>query len=149
MQTAKDIMTRDVFSVTPETDLEELARFFVEKGVSTLPVIDNQGRLRGIISESDLVERDKPLHIPTVISIFDWVLYLESEKKFKEELKKISARTVSEICNEEVVTCKPDTPVTEIARLMTKNHVHLVPVVDGEKVVGVVARLDIIRSMEL
>ncbi len=149
MHTAKDIMTREVFSVFPETDLEELARLFVEKGVSTLPVIDAQGRLSGIISESDLVERDQPLHIPTVISIFDWVLYLESTKKFKEELKKISARTVAEICSGEVITCEPDTPVPEIARLMTKHHVHLVPVVDGEKVVGVVARLDIIRSMEL
>ena len=146
---AKDIMTRDVVSVSPETDIEELARLFVEKNVSTMPVIDDQGHLAGIISESDLVERDQPLHIPTVISIFDWVLYLESGKKFKEELKKISARKVSEICSGKVVTCTPETSVPEVAQLMTENHVHLIPVMDGGKVVGVVARLDIIRSMEL
>ena len=64
MHTARDIMTRDVFSVFPETDLEELARLFVEKGVSTLPVIDAQGRLSGIISASDLVERDQPCISP-------------------------------------------------------------------------------------
>jgi len=149
MVNAQDIMTREVFSVSPETDIEELARLFVEKKVGTLPVIDDQGRLCGIVSESDLVERDQPLHIPTVISIFDWVLYLESEKKFREELKKITARKVSEICSGDVVTCGPETSVPEIARLMTKHHVHLVPVVEGEKVIGVVARLDVIRSMEL
>jgi CBS domain-containing protein len=146
---AKDIMTREVVSVSPETDIEELARLFVEKNVSNMPVMDDEGRLFGIISGSDLVERDQPLHIPTVISIFDWVIYLESGKKFKEELKKITARKVSEICSRDVVTCTPETPVPEVAQLMAENHVHLVPVVDEGKVVGVVARLDIIRSMEL
>lgn len=146
---AKDIMTRDVVSVFPETDIEDLARLFVGKNVSTMPVIDAQGHLVGIISASDLVERDQPLHIPTVISIFDWVLYLESGKKFKEELKKISARKVSEICSAKIISCTPETSVPEVAQLMTKNHVHLVPVMDEGRVVGVVARLDVIRSMEL
>lgn len=147
MLKAKDIMTRDVHYVTPETTVEELARLFVEKGVSAMPVLDGQKRLRGIVTESNLVEQNKPLHIPTVISLFDWVLYLESEKNFREEVKKITARTVAEICSEEVVSCGPETPVNEIAALMTEKKVHLLPVVEGERVVGVVARLDVIRAM--
>jgi CBS domain-containing protein len=147
MLRAKDIMTRTVHSVTADTDVEELARLFVTKGVSAMPVLDEAGCLEGVVTETDLVEQDKPLHIPTVISIFDWVLYLESEKNFREEVEKITARKVGEICTREVVTCTPDTPVSEIAALMIEKKAHLIPVVEEKKVVGVVARLDIIRAM--
>jgi CBS domain-containing protein len=147
MLKAKDIMTRTVHTVTEETGVEELARLFVERGVSAMPVVDAGGRLTGIVTETDMVEQDKPLHIPTVISIFDWVLYLESEKDFREQVQRVTARRVAEICTREVVTCTPETPVSEIAALMVDRKAHLIPVVEGEKLVGVVARLDIIRSM--
>lgn len=140
-------MTRNVISVTPETSIEDLARLFVEKRVSAMPVITEEGRLTGVISETDLVEQNKPLHVPTVISLFDWVLYLESEKDFQEEVEQITARTVSEICSDEVVFCDPQTPLSEIASLMSDHKVNLVPVVDDDKVVGVVARLDVVRAM--
>jgi CBS domain-containing protein len=147
MLKAKDIMTRSVHSVSTDTEVEELARLFVETGVSAMPVLDARGALRGIVTETDLVEQNKPLHIPTVISIFDWVLYLESEKNFREQVQKMTARKVGEICTREVVTCTPETPVAEVAALMVDHKAHLIPVVEGEKVVGVVARLDIIRAM--
>ena len=147
MLRARDIMTTEVHSVTPETGIEELARQFVTTKVNAMPVIDADGRLFGIVSQSDLVELDRPLHIPTVIALFDWVLYLESEKKFRSEVERITARKVADICIREVVTCAPETSVAEIAELMSEKKAHLVPVVDGDKVVGVVARLDIVRSM--
>ncbi len=147
MLKAKDIMTTKVHSVTPDTDVEELARSFAEKGVNAMPVVDVEGRLKGIVTQTDLVEQDKPLHIPTVISIFDWVLYLESEKNFREEVEKITARKVGDICNRDVVTCSPDTLVSDIAALMVDKAAHLIPVVENQKLVGVVARLDVIRAM--
>lgn len=147
MLKAEDIMTREVIAVSPDTEVGDLGKLFVEKRVSAMPVLDAAGRLQGIVTETDLVEQDKPLHLPTVIALFDWVIYLQSEKNFKEQLKKISARKVSEICTREVVTCAPQTPVSEIASLMVENKAHLIPVIEGEKVVGVVARLDIIRAM--
>lgn len=147
MLTAKDIMTTQVHSVSADTSVDTLAKLFVETGVNAMPVVDAQGRLEGVVTETDLVEQDRPLHIPTVVSIFDWVLYLESEKKFEEEVKRISARKVGEICARDVITCTPETPVPEIADLMVEHNVHLIPVVEGGKIVGVVARLDIIRSM--
>lgn len=147
MLKAQDIMSREVFTVSEETSVEELARLFAEKGVNAMPVVDDRQRLRGIVTETDLVRIDKPLHVPTVVSLFDWVLYLESEKNFREELRKVTARKVAEICTREVVTCTPDTPVGDIAAMMVEKGVHLLPVVEGEKVIGVVARLDIIRSM--
>lgn len=147
MLKAKDIMTTKLLTVTEETGVEELARLFDERGVNAMPVLDAAGHLAGIVTQTDLVEQDKPLHIPTVISIFDWVIYLESEKNFKEEVAKITARTVGSLCSREVVTCTPETPVSEIAELMVEHKAHLIPVLDGKELVGVVARLDIIRSM--
>lgn len=147
MLKAKDIMTREVISVAPETTIEDLARLFVEKRVSAMPVVTAEDRLLGVVSESDLVKQNKPLHLPTVISLFDWVLYLESEKDFREEVERITARTVSEILSEKVVYCTPDTALSEIAALMTKNKVNLLPVIDDEKIVGVVSRLDVIKAM--
>jgi len=147
MLKAADIMTRNVHSVSDDTDVEDLARLFVEKGVSAMPVIDREGGLRGIVTETDLVEQNKPLHIPTVVSIFDWVLYLESEKNFREQVQRMTAKKVGDICTRDVVSCSPETPVGEIAAMMVDHKAHLIPVVEAEKVVGVVARLDIIRAM--
>lgn len=147
MLTVKDIMTRDVCVVHEDTDLKDLAALFVEHNYKTLPVVDAAGRLVGVVSQTDLIEQDKPLHIPTVISLFDWVLYLESPKVFTDEVRKVSARKVGEICAREVVTCTPDTPVEEVASLMVEHKIHLLPVLDGERLVGVVARFDLIRSL--
>lgn len=149
MLTARDIMSEKIHTVTPEMSVDDLARTFVEKKVSTLPVVDAAGQLVGIISATDLVEQDKPLHIPTVVAIFDMVIYLEREKKFREEVEKLTARTVGEICVREVVTCAPGTEVAAIAALMTEKKVHLLPVVEGGKLLGVVGRHDILRSMNL
>lgn len=147
MPTAADIMTREVYSVLEDTDIKTLAKIFVERNVNAMPVVDAEGRLVGMVSQTDLVEQDKPLHIPTVISLFDWVIYLESPKNFADEVRKVTARTVGEICSRDIVTCAPDTPVSTVASLMVDNKAHLVPVVEDDRMIGVVARLDIIRSM--
>jgi CBS-domain-containing membrane protein len=147
MLTAGDIMTKSIHTVHRDTEIKTLAKMFVDHNVNAMPVVDDDGGLVGIVTQTDLVEQDKPLHIPTVISLFDWVLYLESPKKFTEEVRKVTARRVGEICARDVVTCTPDTPVPTVASLMVDNKAHLVPVIDEGRMVGVVARLDIIRSM--
>lgn len=147
MLTAGEIMTTNIHTVHRDTEIKALAKTFVERKVNALPVVDDEGLLVGMVTQTDLVEQDKPLHIPTVISLFDWVIYLESPKKFLEEVRKVTARKVGEICTTDVVTCAPETPVSEVASLMVDNKVHLVPVVKEGKMVGVVARLDVIRSL--
>lgn len=147
MLKAADIMTTDVKSVHQDTEIKTLAKMFVEHNFNALPVVDDDGALVGLVTQTDLVEQDKPLHIPTVISIFDWVIYLESPNRFEDEVRKVTARRVGEICSPNVMTCSPDDPVSKIASLMVDNKVHLVPVVEDGRMVGVVGRLDIIRSM--
>jgi CBS domain-containing protein len=148
MLTAREIMTTDVITVTPETSLKELAKKFVETRFSNMPVVDADGELVGVISETDLVEQQKPLHIPTVMALLDGVFYLDSEKSFKEQVDRVTATTVGELCNHKPVTCAPDATVRDIAGLMSKHKIHLIPVVDAGKMVGIVARLDLIRAME-
>lgn len=147
MLTAKDIMTADVRWVSRDSSIEELARLFEETRYNALPVLDDEKHLEGVVSQNDLIERDRPLHIPTVISIFDWVLYLESEKGFKEDVKRMAARTVGEIMSPPRATCSPETTLSEIAELMSAKKARLVPVLEDGLVVGVVARLDMIRAM--
>ena len=147
MLTAADIMTKEIHTVHPDTEIIALAKKFVEYNVNAMPVVDDAGKLVGMVTQTDLVEQDKPLHIPTVISLFDWVIYLESPKKFTEEVRKVTARRVAEICGRDVVTCAPEDSVPTIANLMVDNKIHLVPVLSDGRMVGVVSRLDIIRSM--
>ncbi|MDH4007471.1 MAG: CBS domain-containing protein, partial [Desulfuromonadales bacterium] len=102
MLTAADIMTKEIHTVHPDTEITALAKKFVEYNVNAMPVVDDAGKLVGMVTQTDLVEQDKPLHIPTVISLFDWVIYLESPKKFTEEVRKVTARRVEEICGRDV-----------------------------------------------
>jgi CBS-domain-containing membrane protein len=147
MLTARDIMTKEVVTVTMDTSIRELAGIITAHRIGSIPVVDSEGNLVGIVTESDLIEQDKSFHIPTVISLFDWVIYLESEKKFERELNRMTARTVGDICAREVVTVTPATPVSEIADIMSSKKIHALPVVEQGKLVGIVSRIDLIRSM--
>ena len=147
MQTASEIMTREVVTVKKETTVRELAELFTIHRIGSLPVVDDNGSLIGVVSESDLVEQDKNFHIPTVISLFDWVIYLESEKKFEKELKKMTAQTVGDIFTEDAETVTPSTPVSDIADIMSSKKINSLPVVEGGKIVGVVSRIDLIKTM--
>jgi CBS domain-containing protein len=147
MLTARDIMTKEVVSVTTETTIRELAEIITANRIGSVPVLDAEGALLGIVTESDLIEQDKSFHIPTVISLFDWVIYLESEKQFEKELKRMTAGTVADIFTREVLTVTPETPVSEIADIMSGRKIHAVPVVAEGKLVGIVSRIDLIRSM--
>ena len=147
MLTVADVMTRDVITVRKETTIRELAEIFTRHRISSAPVVDAAGALVGIVTETDLIEQDKSLHIPTVISLFDWVIYLESEKKFEKELKKMTGQTVGDIYSTEVDTVTPTTPISEVADLMSSKKIHAIPVVDAKKVVGIIARIDLISTM--
>ncbi|MFO7578212.1 MAG: CBS domain-containing protein [Pelovirga sp.] len=148
MLTARDIMTTEVVSVSVTTSLKDLAKKFIETRYSNMPVLNEQGRLIGVISETDLIEYQRPLHIPTVMTLFDGVFSLGSEKKFQEEVDRVTATTVGDLYRKNPVTCSPSTPVNELAGLMSKHKVHLLPVVEDDRMIGVVARLDLIRVME-
>ena len=147
MLTAKDIMTKDVVTVTPDTSIEALASLLVSNQISGVPVVDANGSLAGIVTENDLISRNKRLHIPTVVSFLDAAIYLESSKKFSDEVKRMTATKVGDICAKKVVTIAEDTTLTDIATLMAEKKVHLLPVVKAGKVVGIVGKRDVVAAV--
>jgi CBS domain-containing protein len=144
---AKEVMTRKVITVGPELPVKELARLLVQHHISGVPVVDEAGSLIGIVTEKDMIESKKNLHLPTVVTLFDAVIYLESEKHFKEDLKKMAASKVEDIMTGDVVTIEEETSVREIATIMSEKGKDTLPVVREGKVVGIVGKADIVRTM--
>lgn len=147
MPTAKDIMTKNVTTVGAATTIEELARILMEYKISGAPVVDDAGDLIGIVTENDLISRDKRLHIPTVMRLFDAFIILESQSKIEKEIKRMTAITVNDIYTKEVITVTEGTPVQDIATIMSEKKVHLIPVVEGKKILGIIGKIDLIKGI--
>jgi CBS-domain-containing membrane protein len=148
MKTAQDIMTQNVVSVTLETSVRDLARALLNNNISGVPVLDKDGRLCGIATESDLIFQNKRLHVPPFITILDSFLFLDNPEKMEQELKKIAGATVLDIYTEEVVSVEPGTPLDEIATIMTEKKMHTLPVLsENGEMVGIVGKKDIIRTI--
>ena len=147
MKKAKDIMTTKVITADASMPIRDFALLLYENRISGAPVYDADHRIIGVATESDLIDRNKRVHIPTVISILDGFVFLESPDKMEKDIKKMAATTVGDICSRELVSVAPDTPLDEVATLMAERHVHTLPVMDGDKLVGVIGKTDIIRTM--
>lgn len=147
MTYACDIMTSNVITVKKDTPLTELAKILYEHHINGVPVVDDDGALIGIICESDLIRRDRKLHIPTVIAIFDWVLYLQGPKTLEKEIRRIGATTVGDLYTKDVITVSEKTPVEEIATIMSQKRVYTIPVTDEGRLVGVIGKSDLIRAL--
>lgn len=147
MLTAKDIMTKNVVTVTPDTSIEDLAAILVKHEISGVPVLDDAGALYGIVTENDLISRNKRLHIPTVISFLDAAIYLESSKRFEQEVKRVAATKVAEICARKVVTISEDASMLDIATIMDEQKFHLLPVLSKGKLVGIVGKRDMVKAV--
>ncbi|RLB19281.1 MAG: hypothetical protein DRG82_01610 [Deltaproteobacteria bacterium] len=147
MFNASDIMTTAVITVKKETTLKELARLLYENHINGVPVVDDEGKLIGIICESDLIRKDRKLHIPTVVALFDWVFYLESPKKMEKEIQRINATKVEDLYVREVITVNEKTPVEDIATIMTQKKAYTIPVMDGDRIVGIIGKGDLLRTL--
>lgn len=147
MLTAKDIMTKNVITVTPDTSVEVLASILVKNQISGVPVLNDAGELYGMVTENDLISQNKRLHIPTVVGFLDAAIYLESSKKFEQEVKRLTATKVGDICARRVLSISEDTTLVDIATIMSEKKIHLLPVVRGNKVVGIVGKRDMVKAV--
>lgn len=148
MKTAREIMTRDVRTVREDLSLQDLARSFDDARVSGFPVLDGNGGLVGVVTETDLIHQNQRLHIPTTVAIFDAVVVLGSSKKLEEEMRRVAATTVGEIMTREPVTVGEGATVEEIATVMGEQGVHTLPVLGADgRLVGVIGKRDVIRAM--
>ena len=147
MKAARDIMTRKVITVRESTPIGEVAHLLWRHRISGVPVLDDRDRLVGVVTETDLIDQRKKVHIPTVITILDAYFFLESPKKLERDLQRMAAATAGDLCSREVVTVLEDTPVDEVATIMAEQRVHTLPVLADGRLVGVIGRRDIIRTL--
>jgi len=147
MLQAKDIMTRDVITIDENKSVRDLAKILAEKKISGVPVVDDQGKIIGIATENDLIDQAKKVHIPTVMRLFDSFVFLESPERMEKDFKKMAASTVKDIASPEVVTVTPDTPLDEVATLMSEKKVHTLPVSEDGNLLGIIGKTDIIRTL--
>lgn len=150
--TVAEVMTRDPIVVTPETPLNEAIRILAESRISGLPVQDETGKLVGVISEGDLMWQESGVTPPAYIMLLDSVIFLENPSKYERELHKSLGQTVGEVMTratrrKELITVAPESSLKDAAQLMHERDVHRVLVVEGDRLVGVLTRGDIIRHM--
>lgn len=147
----REIMTAPVVTVRPDLSVKDLVALFRERRIGGAPVVDGEGVLLGIVTEGDLMALNADVRMPHYFELFDSIIYLGSQKKFKEQLEKAAAAIVEQLMTpaEKVKSVSPDDPARTAAGLMAKHGFDRVPVVEGETVVGIVTRHDIMKMLGL
>jgi len=147
MLKAKDIMKKDLVTVLPDTHVTEAAKMLLEKHINGLPVVDENGRLVGILCQSDLVAQQMRMPMPSVINLLDGLIPIGSPASLEKEVRKIAANKVSEAMSTNPVSVNPETSLEEIATLMVSKNFHTLPVLEHEKLVGIVGMEDVLRTL--
>ena len=147
MLKAKDIMTKELITVSPETEIVHATRLLLENQINGVPVIDETGKLVGILCQSDLIAQQKKLPVPSFFTFLDGLISLTSMKQFEKEVQKIAAITVSQAMTQNPVVARPDTGIEEVAALMVDSGFHTIPVVDKGALVGIIGKEDILKTL--
>lgn len=146
MLTAKDIMNTQPPFCRLDTPIGDIAKRFAEEGISGMLVVDEDKRLLGVVTETDLVDQQRRLHLPTAIAVFDMVIPL-GEARFEKELERMQALTAADLMARDVKTVGPDAELAEIAEIMADERIHHLPVIDKDAVVGVICKHDVIAAL--
>ncbi len=143
-----DVMTRKVETVKPETGVKEAARIMSEKDIGALPVVDDSGRLVGLVTESDLIMQDVKVRFPSYFQLLDGYVYLGSLSRFEQQLKKAVAARVADVMSTDITTAKSGATLEDVATIMVDKEISRVPIVDDEgKVIGIIAKHDLVRAI--
>jgi CBS domain-containing protein len=143
----RDIMQTEVITVGPATTVRELADILAKHKVSGVPVVDGERRVLGMVSEADIILQDADLHFPYYIQFLDSVIYLQSFSKFEERFRKAFGSKVTEVMSDEVFTISSDASLGDAATLMADRKVNRLPVIEGDRLVGIVTRGDIVQAI--
>ncbi len=145
--TARDIMTANPITVARDLSVTDAARLMVENRVGALPVLDGT-QLVGLVTEGDLIMRDVKVEFPTYLHLLDgFIMYPPATARFEAELKKAVGATVADVMSTEPVTAEASMTVSDLATLMVDRDVSRVPVLEDGKLVGIVSKSDIVRSL--
>jgi len=147
MITAKDIMTREVVTISPDTEIAQVAKLLLTKRINGVPVVNDSGELVGILCQSDIIIQQKNIPIPSLFTLLDGYIPLPSSKKLDREVDKIMATKAADAMTANPVTVHPDTEIEKIAALMVEKNYHTLPVVDAGKLVGIVGKEDVLKTL--
>ncbi len=141
---ASEVMTRNVVTVGRETSVAQAIRLMLDNNISGLPVLDDDGKVVGILTEGDLLRRYETgteRHRPR------WLEILMGPGRMAGEYVRTHGRKVQEIMTTDLISVAGDTPLDEVVGVMERRRIKRVPVLDGEVLVGVVSRADLLRSL--
>ena len=141
---ARDVMVRDVITIGPRDSVAHAAKLIAQNDVSALPVIDGHGRLVGLISEGDLMNREE---IGTEIHHPWWIEAVTPGATLAAEFAKSHGKRVEEIMSENVITATEDTSLADIAALLERNRIKRVPIVQHGELVGIVSRSNLVQAL--
>jgi CBS domain-containing protein len=141
---ARDVMVSPVITMKPSSSVKEVAKTFLERRISAVPVVDDQGKLVGIVSDGDLMHRAEA---GTQRQRPWWLRLLTAEETLAAEYVKAHARKVADVMTRDVITATADTPLYEIAALLEKNSIKRVPIVENGQLVGIVSRANLIQGV--
>ncbi len=147
MLKVKDIMTRELITASPETEIVQATKLLLENRINGVPVTDEMGKLVGILCQSDLIAQQKKLPIPSFFTFLDGLVRLTSMKQIEKQVQKIAAITVSQAMTPNPITVQSDMNIEAVASLMVDKNFHTIPVVDEGKLVGIVGKEDILRTI--
>ena len=147
MLKAKDIMTKAVITVSPDMEIVHAAKILLENRINGAPVVDETGKLVGILCQSDLIAQQKKLPIPSFFTFLDGLITLTSMKQMEKEVQKIAAVTVAQAMTPDPMTVQPDTDIEAVAALMVDQSFHTIPVVEEGELLGIVGKEDILKTL--
>lgn len=140
----RDVMTQPVLSVRPEAPVREVAALMLERRVSGVPVVDSAGRVLGVVSEGDFVRRPE---IETEGAGSRWLRFFASRDERACDYIKTHGRTAADVMTAPAVTVSADAPVAAVAELMISRRIRRVPVVENDRLIGIIARADLLRAV--
>lgn len=146
----REVMVVNPVVVKPSDSVETVLKLLEEKHISGLPVVDESEKVVGVVSEADLLFREKPMRMPLDLTFLDSIIYLESLERFKQQLKKNLGMVVEDVMTSKPITIFPDTPVSQAAELMLDKRINRLPVVEPRgKLVGIVTRDDLLKALRV
>lgn len=138
-----EIMHTDWPTLGPESTVEEAIKLFAEAHISGVPVVEG-GRLAGIITEGDLIFQDAEIKAPGFLDILGGLVPLGNTQEYRREVLKSAGVTVGEVMTENPITVIPEATLAETATVMAEERKKILPVVDGDRLAGVITRIDIL-----
>jgi CBS domain-containing protein len=146
----KEVMVIAPITVKPSDLVETVLKLLEEKHISGLPVVDDEGQVVGVVSEADLLFKEKPIRMPLYLTFLDSIIYLEPLDKFKQQLKKNLGVLVEDLMTSKPSTISSDAPVSQAAELMLTKRINRLPVLDETgKLVGIVTRNDLLKDLRV